>query len=171
MSYINTGMKPPTDYHKDSHLNVEVLVVKIIQLFILSSAKTVACMNLVLLFSKHNKYLLNIIKQIIQSQRLKAILTILGVVSKNTKEWIHMNLRTDQVNYVTKSQVHTTTDARIANDKSTNQEVKTVEDQCHNKHQELILSNIVTESDSYDNYSYTSCINWEIEKTPGIHSK
>ena len=31
--------------------------------------------------------------------------------------------------------------------------------------------NIVTESDIYNNYSYTSCVNWEIEKTPGIHLK
>ena len=36
----------------------------------------------------------------------------------------------------------------------------------YNTHQELILSNIVTESDIYNNYSYTSCVNWEIKKTP-----
>ena len=47
----------------------------------------------------------------------------------------------------------------------------TADDQCHNTHQELILSNTVTESDIYDNYSYTSRINWEIEKTPETHSK
>ena len=82
-----------------------------------------------------------------------------------------MNLRTDQVNYTTKSQVNTTTNARIANNKSTNQGVKTADDQCHNTHQELILSNTVTESDIYDNYNYTSCTNWEIEKIPETHSK
>ena len=82
-----------------------------------------------------------------------------------------MNLRTTQANYTTNPQVHATTDARIVNDKPSNQGVKTADDQCHNTHQESILSNTVTESDIYDNYSYTSCINWEIEKTPETHSK
>ena len=118
VSYIITRIKSPTDYHKDSHLNAEVLVMKKIQLLIFLSVD--CCMDLELLFSKQTKYLLNIIQQIIQSQRLKAILTIFGVAFKNTKEWIHMNLRTDQVNYATKSQVRATTDARIANNKSTN---------------------------------------------------
>ena len=49
--------------------------------------------------------------------------------------------------------------------------MKTTDDQCHNTHQELILSNTVTESDIYDNYSYTSRNNWEIEKTPETHLK
>ena len=128
-------------------------------------------MDLESLFSKHTKYLLNIIQQIIQSRMLKTILTILGVASKNTTEWIHMNLRTDQVNYTTKSEVYTTTDARIANNKSTNQGVKTADNQYHNIHQESMISNIITESDIYNNYSYTSCLNWEIEKTPEIHLK
>ena len=82
-----------------------------------------------------------------------------------------MNLRIDQANYATKSQIHITTDARIANNKSTNHGVKTADNQYHNIHQELILSNTVTESDIYDNCSYTLCINWEIEKTPEIHLK
>ena len=82
-----------------------------------------------------------------------------------------MNLRTDHANYATNSKVHTTTDARIVNDKPSNQGVKTADDQFHNTHQESIPSNTVTESDIYDNYSYTSGINWEIEKTPATHSK
>ena len=61
------------------------------------------------------------------------------------------------------------------NDKPSNQGVKTADNQCHNIHQESSLSNTVTESDIYDSYSYsysyTSCINWEIEKTPKTHSK
>ena len=73
-------------------MNVEVLVMKKRQLLILLSVEN-RCMGLELLFSKHTKYLLNIIQQIIQSQRLKAILTILGVASKNTKEWILASLR------------------------------------------------------------------------------
>ena len=34
-----------------------------------------------------------------------------------------------------------------------------------------MLSNIVIESDIYNNYSYTSCVNWDIEKTPETHQK
>ena len=49
--------------------------------------------------------------------------------------------------------------------------MKTADVQYYNIHQELILSNIVTESDIYNNYSYTSCVNWEIEKTPETHPK
>ena len=99
---------------------------------------------------------MNIIQQIIQSRRFKDILTILEVVSENTKEWIYMNLCATQTNHTTNSLVHTATDARRVNDKPSNQGVKTADDQCHNTHQGSILSNIVTESDIYDNYSYTS---------------
>ena len=82
-----------------------------------------------------------------------------------------MNLRTDQANYVTNSQIHVTTNTRIVNDKPSNQGMQTADDQCRNTHQESILSNTVTENDIYDNYSCTSRINWEIEKTPETHSK
>ena len=158
VSYIITRMESATNYHKDRHLNVNVLFVKKIQLFILLSVEN-QCMEFESLFSKHTIYLLKIIQQIIRSQRFKAELTILGVVSKNTKEWICMNLRTNQTNYATNSQVHATTNARILNDKPSNQGVKRADDQCHKTHQESILSNTVTESDIYNNYSYTSRIN------------
>ena len=82
-----------------------------------------------------------------------------------------MNLYTTQDNYTTNSLVHTATNDRIVNDKPSNQGVKTVDDQCHNTHQESIILNTVTENDIYDNYSYTSRINWEIEKTPETHLK
>ena len=82
-----------------------------------------------------------------------------------------MNLHTNQANYTTNLQTHVTTNTKIVNDKPTNQGVKTADNQCHNSHQELILSNTVTESDIYDNYSYTSRTNWEIQKTPETHSK
>ena len=49
--------------------------------------------------------------------------------------------------------------------------MKTAYDQCHNTHQESILTNTVIGSDIYDNYCYTPCTNWEIEKTPETHSK
>ena len=35
----------------------------------------------------------------------------------------------------------------------------------------MIISNIVTESYFYNNYSYASCVNWEIEKTSETHQK
>ena len=70
-----------------------------------------------------------------------------------------MNLCTTQANYTTNSMVHAATNARRANDKPSNQGVKTADDQCHNTHQESILSNTVTENDIYNNYSYTSRTN------------
>ena len=82
-----------------------------------------------------------------------------------------MNLCTTQDNHTTNSLVHAATDTRRVNDRPSNQGVKTADDQCRNTHQESILSNTVTESDIYDNYSYTSRTNWEIEKTPETHSK
>ena len=72
----------------------------------------------------------------IQPQRLKAILTILGIVYNNTKVWININIRIDQVSYDNKSQVHTTNDVRTTNSKSTNQGVEKTDDQCHNIQQE-----------------------------------
>ena len=49
--------------------------------------------------------------------------------------------------------------------------MKTTNVQYYNTDQESVLSNIVTESDIYNNYSYTSCVNWEIKKTPETHPK
>ena len=142
--YIITRIELPTNYHKDRHLNVDVMFVKKIQLFVLSSVED-RCMHLELLFSKHNRYLLNKLQQIIESQRFKIIFTILGGVSKNMKEWIHGNLHTDQINYTTDSQVHITIDTRIATNELMNQGVCTMGVQCYSSHHESILSNIVTD--------------------------
>ena len=43
--------------------------------------------------------------------------------------------------------------------------------QCYNIHLELILLDLFTISDIYDNDSYASYTDWKIEKTPGIDSK
>ena len=43
--------------------------------------------------------------------------------------------------------------------------------QYYNMHQELILSNLFTESDIYDNYSYALFTDWEIEKTSEANHK
>ena len=58
-------MESLTNYHKDGHLNVDVLFAKKIQLFVLSSVED-QCMHLELLFPKHTEYLLNILQHIIQ---------------------------------------------------------------------------------------------------------
>ena len=51
------------------------------------------------------------------------------------------------------------------------QGVNTSDNQYYNTHQKSILSNTVTESDIYNNYRYTSCVNWDIEKTSETPSK
>ena len=68
VSYIITRMELPTNYHKVGHLNVDVLFMKKIQLFVLSSVED-RHMKFESLFSKHSIYLLNIIQQIIHSRR------------------------------------------------------------------------------------------------------
>ena len=49
--------------------------------------------------------------------------------------------------------------------------MKTTNNQYYITHQKSILPNTVTESDIYNNYSYTPYVNWEIEKTPEIPSE
>ena len=96
-------------------------------------------MHFELLLSKYTKYLLNILQQIIQSQRFKNVFIILRGISKNTKELIRGNLHTDQINYTTDSQVHTTTNARIATTELMNRGMYTRGVQCYSSHQESIL--------------------------------
>ena len=86
-------------------------------------------------------------------------------------KWIHNNLHIDLFKYVTDSQMHITNNTRRAKNEFINQGVKIDGVQYYNTHQESIQSNIVKESDIYNNYTYTSCVNWEIEKTPETHSK
>ena len=43
--------------------------------------------------------------------------------------------------------------------------------QCYNIHHESILSDLFTKSDIYDNDSYASYADWEIEKTPEANPK
>ena len=52
-----------------------------------------------------------------------------------------------------------------------NQGVKITNVQYYNINQESIISNIITEIDIYNNYSYTSCDYWEIEKLLESHPK
>ena len=96
VSYIITRMELPTIYHKDKDLNANALFVKKIGLFVLSSTED-QCTHLKSLFSKHTKYLLNIIQQIIQSQRFKKVSTTLKRVLKNMIEWFDSNPHTNLI--------------------------------------------------------------------------
>ena len=67
--------------------------------------------------------------------------------------------------------MHTTNDAGRTTNELINQGVKTDSIQYYNTHQDSILLDLVTDSDIYDNYSYASFVDWEIEKTPETHPK
>ena len=95
----------------------------------------------------------------------------MGGVSKKIKGGICGSLRNDQINYTTDSQVDTTTNARMETNELMNQGVYTRGVQCYSSHHESIILNIVTENYIYNNYSYASFVNWEIEKTPKTHPK
>ena len=101
---------------------------------------------------------------------MKVSATFKGVL-KNMIKWVGSSLPIDLTNYNTNHQEHTTNNTGKAKNKLINQGVKTTYIHYYNTDQEQILSNIVTESDIYYNYSYNSCVNWEIEKTPENHSK
>ena len=141
-----------------------------IQIFVLSSVED-RYTHFEKLFSKHKNYIPNILQQIIQSQRLKNVFTVLEGAFKNVNKWIHGNLYTDQIKYVTNTQVHTTNNARRATNELINQGVNTDGIQCYNKYQESILLDLVTESNIYNNYSDASCVGWNIEKTTEAHLK
>ena len=100
VSYIITRMELPTNYHEDGHLNVDVLFMKKIRLFVLSSVEN-RCMHLESLFSKHTKYLLNILQQIIQSQRFKKVSIALKRVLRNMTKWFDSNLHINLTKHIT----------------------------------------------------------------------
>ena len=85
---------------------------------------------------------MKIYQQIIESVKFKKASITLKQVLKNTTEWSYSN-----------------PDFILTIYKLINQRVKTFNGQSYNTHQKLILSDTVTESDIYDNYSYTSCVN------------
>ena len=86
-------------------------------------------------------------------------------------EWVDSDPHIILIKYITDHQEHTNIDTDKYRYKLINQGVKTTNNQYYNTHQTSILSSTVTESDIYDNYSYTSCVNQEIEKTPETHLK
>ena len=66
------------------------------QISVLSSVED-QCTHFKTSFSKHKNYILNILQQIIQSQRFKNVFPILEGAFKNANEWIRGNLHTDQI--------------------------------------------------------------------------
>ena len=86
-------------------------------------------------------------------------------------ELLDISLPIDLTNYNTDHQEHITNNTRKTKNVLIHQGVKTTNVQYYNTGQELILSNVVIESDIYDNYSYTSWVNWEIEKTSESYPK
>ena len=151
-------MELQTNYHKNRNLNTDLLFTKKTQMFVLSSTEE-WCFHFETLLYKHKNYILIILQQIIQSQRLEHTSTGLKGALKNMIEWINNNLPTDSIQYISNPQEYTTNDAQKVKDELINQGVKTADVQYHNTHQESILLNIVTENDIYNNYSYTSCVN------------
>ena len=87
VSYIITRMESPSICHKNGHLQVDVLSVKKLRLFILSSTEE-HYVHLESLFLKHTTYLLKICQHIIQSQRFKkASITLKRVLKNVTKRF------------------------------------------------------------------------------------
>ena len=163
-------MELPMNYHKNRNLNTDLIFMKKIRMFVLSSPED-RYNHFETLYYEHKNYILIILQQIILSQRFEKVSTVLKEVLKNMVKWLDISLPTDLIEYTNNPQKHTTNNTRRAKSKLINQGVKTDGVQYYNTHQESILSNIVTESDIYNNYSYTSCINWEIEKTPETRPK
>ena len=109
--------------------------------------------------------------QSIVAQRLKNVFIVLEGALNNMSKWICGNLHIDQTKYVTNSQVNIANNARKATNKLMKQGVNTDGVQCYNTNKESILLDLVTKSDIYDNYSYSSFVDWEIEKSPEAHLK
>ena len=91
-------------------------------MFVLSSAED-RCTHFETLFSKHKNYILIILQQIIQSQRVNNVFTILEGVIKDISKWICSNLHIDQTKCVTNLQVNTTKNAKRAINELINQGV------------------------------------------------
>ena len=82
VSYIITRMESPSICHINDQLQTDVMSVKKLQLFVLSSSEE-HCVHLESLFSKHTKYLLKLCQQVIQSGRFKKAPNTLKRVLKN----------------------------------------------------------------------------------------
>ena len=86
-------------------------------------------------------------------------------------DWIYSNLHIDLIKYMADSQMPTSNDVIPVTNELMKQEINPDSIQCYNIYQELILSDLFTESYICNNYSYTSYADWEIEKTPEANPK
>ena len=142
VSYIITRIESPSICHKNDHLQEDILSVKKLQLFILSSTEK-QCIHLESLFLKHTKYVLKICQQIIQSQKFKKKFIPLKRVLKNVSEWFDSDLHFMLTKYTTDHQEHTNISTDKDEYKMINQGVKTTNDQYYNTHQKSILLNTI----------------------------
>ena len=113
--------------HKTTSTNIpytiDILFVNNTQMFTMLPLKG-RSMCFETFFSKHNKYLLNKLQQLIQSQRLKNVFIVMEGDFKNMDDQIHSNLYTDLIKYITDSQVHTTNNTTQVMNELMKQEVK-----------------------------------------------
>ena len=156
--------------YKDIHLDINLLfVIKIKILLMISRNGTF--MYFKTLLSKNYTYIQNKLQQIIHSQRLKNIFTVVEGAFKNIVDWIHSNLHIDLTKYMTDSQVYISNDLiQLMND-LIEQEVTSDDIQWYNIHHASILSDLSTYGDIYYNNSYSSYADWKIEKTSEINLK
>ena len=134
VSYIIKRMESPTVCHKNGHLQVDVLSVKKLQLFILSSTEEY-CVHLKSLFSKHTKYLLKIFQQIVQSWRFKKASITLKTVLKNVIEWFDSDPHFILTKHSTDHQEHTNIHTDKNGYKLINEGVKTTTDRYYTTNQ------------------------------------
>ena len=70
------------NYYKDRHLVIDILLRNKTKMFLTLPLNN-RCVYFKMLLSKHDKYILNKLQQIIQSQRLKNVFTIMEGAFKN----------------------------------------------------------------------------------------
>ena len=99
-------MELPINYHKNRNLNTDLLFMKEIQMFVLSSTEEWYT-HFETLFYEQRNYILIIFQQIIQSRRFKKLSTVL-------KGLLNISLHIDLTKYITDQQEHTTNDTRKA---------------------------------------------------------
>ena len=107
--YIITRMESPTICQENRHFKIDVLLVKKIQLFVLSSTED-RCTHLELLFSKYANYVLKVTQQIIQSRRFKKVSIVMKRVLKNMIKWFDSNPHVILTKYITDHKEHTNND-------------------------------------------------------------
>ena len=156
------------DHYKNIHLDIDLLFVNKIPVLLMISCN-IRFIHFKALLSKHNKRVQNRPQQIVQSRRFKTRSTYVDRDFENIVDWVHSNLHLDLTNYMVDSQVSITEDViQVVND-MVKQEVIPGGIQFRNIHHELILLDLFTNNDIYDNDSYASDADWKVGKKPETH--